>query len=70
LLVDPCIPNDWKGFKVSRKFRGAEYIIEVQNPNGVSKGVKEIFIDGQSQASNLIPLFEDGEEHSVIVIMG
>ncbi len=70
LLVDPCIPTDWKGFKVSRKFRGAHYHIEVQNPNGVSKGVKEIIVDGKSQASNLIPLFEDGIDHKVIVVMG
>jgi cellobiose phosphorylase len=70
LIVDPCIPNDWKGFKISRKFRGAEYHIDVQNPNGVSKGVKEIIVDGRSQTSNLIPLFEDGEEHEVKVIMG
>jgi cellobiose phosphorylase len=70
LIVDPCIPTDWKGFKVSRKFRGAEYHIEVQNPKGVSKGVKEIIVDGKSQASNLIPLFEDGEDHEVKVIMG
>jgi cellobiose phosphorylase len=70
LIVDPCIPTDWKGFKVSRKFRGAHYHITVQNPNGVSKGVKEIIVDGKSQASNLIPLFEDGEDHEVKVIMG
>ncbi len=70
LIVDPCIPNDWKGFKISRKFRGALYEIEVKNPNGVSKGVKEVIVDGSSQTSNVIPLFEDGEEHTVIVIMG
>ncbi len=70
LIVDPCIPTDWKGFKISRKFRGALYEIEVKNPNGVSKGVKEVIVDGQSQTSNVIPLFEDGEEHQVKVIMG
>ena len=70
LIVDPCIPNDWKGFKISRKFRGALYEIEVKNPNGVSKGVKEVIVDGRSQTSNVIPLFEDGEEHGVVVIMG
>jgi len=70
LIVDPCIPTDWKGFKISRKFRGAEYHIDVQNPNGVSKGVKEVIVDGHSQTSNVIPLFEDGEDHEVIVIMG
>jgi len=70
LIVDPCIPTDWKGFKISRKFRGALYEIEVKNPNGVSKGVKEVIVDGKSQTSNVIPLFEDGEGHAVIVIMG
>ena len=70
LIVDPCIPTDWKGFRISRKFRGALYEIEVRNPNGVSKGVKEIIVDGRSQILNVIPLFEDGEEHKVKVIMG
>jgi hypothetical protein len=31
--------------------------------------VKEIIVDGQLQTSNLIPLFEDEEDHSVVVIM-
>lgn len=70
LKIDPCIPKNWKGFKISRKFRGTHYKIEVQNPLGCSKGVKELIVDGKSQSSNLIPLFSDGLEHRVIVIMG
>jgi cellobiose phosphorylase len=70
LIVDPCIPTDWKGFNITRKFRGATYRIEVQNPTGISKGVKEMIIDGKSQSSNLIPMFGDGKEHIVKVIMG
>jgi cellobiose phosphorylase len=27
LLIDPCIPTDWKGFNAVRKFRGATYHI-------------------------------------------
>ena len=69
LIVDPCIPTDWKGFNITRKFRGATYHIEVRNPAGKSKGVKEMIVDGKSQASNLIPLFGDGLEHTVIVMM-
>ncbi len=34
LLVDPCIPADLKEFKVTRKWRDAEYVITVKNPNG------------------------------------
>ena len=70
LRVDPCIPGDWKGFKVTRKFRGATYHIEVVNPSSISKGVKEVIIDGKPQTSNLLPLFEAGSGHTVKVILG
>lgn len=70
IKIDPCIPSGWKGYEVSRKFRGATYQIKVENPNGVSKGVKEISVDGNLQSSNIVPIFQDGKEHSVVIIMG
>jgi cellobiose phosphorylase len=70
LLIDPCIPTDWKGFKATRKFRGSIYRIEVVNPEGKSKGIKEVTIDGLPHKSNLIPVFGDGKEHKVKLIMG
>ncbi len=69
LLIDPCIPEGWKGFKVTRKFRGATYRIEVTNPNGKSKGVSEVWIDGKTHRSNLIPVFRDGKEHFVKIVL-
>ncbi len=70
LIIDPCIPSDWKGFTAVRKFRGATYNIEVVNPDGKSKGVKEVVVDGQKNRSNLIPVFKAGTEHKVKVVMG
>jgi len=70
IKIDPCIPSGWKGYEVSRKFRGATYQIKVENPNGVSKGVKEISVDGNLQSSNVVPIFQDGKEHSVFITMG
>lgn len=70
LRVDPCIPKSWKGFMVTRVFRNATYRIEVQNPNGVNKGVKEVFVDGKKISGNILPLFKDGKVHKVKVIMG
>jgi cellobiose phosphorylase len=70
LLIDPCIPQDWKGFKVTRKFRGATYAIEVSNPDGKSKGVKQVLVDGKSQSGNIIPVFGDGKTHSVLAVLG
>lgn len=70
LLIDPCIPTHWKSFKVTRKFRGATYQIEVINPEGKSKGVKKVTVDGTLHKTNLIPVFGDGKEHQVKVILG
>jgi cellobiose phosphorylase len=70
LLIDPCIPKEWKGFKVTRRFRGDTFNIEVLNPEGISKGVKEIWVDGKSHPSNIIPVYGDGKEHLVNVVLG
>lgn len=69
LLIDPCIPSEWKGFRASRKFRGSVYNIEVVNTEGKSKGIREVTVDGKPQKSNIIPVFGDGKEHKVKVIM-
>ncbi|WP_340111380.1 GH36-type glycosyl hydrolase domain-containing protein [Maribellus mangrovi] len=69
LIIDPCIPASWKGFKVTRKFRGATYEIEVVNPKGVSKGVQQMLIDGELVEGNRIPVMADGI-HKVKVKLG
>jgi len=56
LLIDPCIPSDWKSFTVIRRFRGTTYEIRVSNRNGMMKGVKQIRIDGKSLSGNILPL--------------
>ena len=38
LLIDPCIPEEWKEFSIKRKFRGTIYCIEFKNLNG-NKGI-------------------------------
>ncbi|MFN3698763.1 MAG: GH36-type glycosyl hydrolase domain-containing protein, partial [Dictyoglomus sp.] len=70
LRIDPCIPEVWKEFRVVRKFRGAVYDILIKNPNGVSKGIKKITVDGKEILGNLLPLFEDERLHEVLVEMG
>jgi cellobiose phosphorylase len=70
LLVDPSIPSSWYGFKVSRRFRNSLYNIEVKNPHNVCRGVKILKVDNITIESNLIPVFSDGKQHSVEVILG
>ncbi|PNI04375.1 glycosyl transferase [Vibrio diazotrophicus] len=69
LIVDPCIPVDWKEFRVKRQFRGATYHIHVTNPDKVSKGVAELRVNGEVLAGNKVPVFTEGE-HQVEVRLG
>ncbi|MBN1888653.1 MAG: hypothetical protein JW850_11705 [Thermoflexales bacterium] len=70
LSINPCIPQEWDGFKVRREFRSAVYEIQVENPDHVCQGVKSVQMDGQSVQSNVVPSLGDGQTHQVRVIMG
>jgi len=70
LQINPCIPREWDGFKVTRGFRNAVYQIEVKNPDHVCKGMKSVKVDGKEIAGNVVPVFGDGKTHQVEVIMG
>lgn len=68
LLIDPCVPQTAKEYKVTRKFRGGEYHITIKNPQGVQTGVKSITMDGNAINGSIIPA-SDGK-HTVEVVMG
>lgn len=70
LWVDPSIPADWPGFKMTRKFRNAVYQIDVKNPARVSHGVRSMTVDGRPLTGQLLPVFNDGLTHTVEVVMG
>ena len=70
LKVEPCIPAEWDGFEVTRKFRGATYLIKVENPQHVCKGVMKVTIDGNLYKSNVLPIFKEGTTHSVVIELG
>ncbi|WP_018463494.1 GH36-type glycosyl hydrolase domain-containing protein [Segatella paludivivens] len=67
LLIDPCLPSTAKTYEVNRKFRGGEYHITVNNPEGNQKGIKSMMVDGKTINDNIIPA-ELGK-HEVIVQM-
>ena len=69
LTVNPCIPTDWPGFEVTRQWRGATYLIKVENPNGVSKGIQSISLNGEA-IEGVIPVQPEGSMNTVTVVMG
>ncbi|HPS84943.1 MAG TPA: hypothetical protein PLA88_11530, partial [Bacteroidales bacterium] len=59
----------WDKFTASRKFRGTQYNITVENPSHVECGVKEVYINGSRIDGNVLPVSET-EVCNVKVIMG
>ncbi len=70
LQVNPCVPKGFGDFKVTRSYRGANYHIEVLNPNNVEKGVVSMVVDGVAVEGNVIPYDANKKDIHVVVTMG
>jgi cyclic beta-1,2-glucan synthetase len=71
LKINPCIPRLWPGFRVDYCFGATHYLISVENPNGVTRGIQQVLLDGKPLLPDtLIPLVDDGQKHKVYVLMG
>ncbi len=70
LKIDPCIPGNWPGFRLTYRFGRTEYVVRVANPEGVNRGIRQVVLNGLSMPDNRIPLTDDGQPHEVSVLMG
>jgi cellobiose phosphorylase len=70
LEINPCIPKEWDGYEVNRKFRDADYKIIVSNPQHVNKGVGRITLNGTAIEGTVIPVQEPGSKNVIEVTLG
>jgi len=70
LRVDPCIPKAWPGFTIHYRHGASSYVLDVQNPNGVSRGVASVTLDGSDVPGGWIQLVDDGERHTASITLG
>ena len=70
LHINPCIPHDWPGFTATITWRSARYTITVDNPAGVSQGVRSVMLDGVVLPGHTVALADDGAQHTVGVTLG
>ncbi len=70
LQINPCIPDGFGSFTLTREYRGTIYHIRVENPNNVQKGVSKMLVDGIAVNGNVIPYDASKKEVNVQVIMG
>jgi len=67
LRFAPCLPVDWKGFKVYYRYRETVYEIDVRQQRGV-EGRAIVTVDGIEQQDEAIPLVDDRRNHSVEIV--
>jgi cyclic beta-1,2-glucan synthetase len=68
--VNPCIPAAWPGFTLDYRCGSSSYHIDVRNPDGVSKGVAAVTLDGAPTRDGWVALIDDGQRHVVAVVLG
>jgi len=68
LRFSPCLPADWKGFKVYYRYRETDYEIDVrQQHEGEDRAI--VTVDGMEQQDEAIPLVDDRRNHSVEIVL-
>ncbi len=70
LRIDPCVPKTWPHYELTYRYGEAMYRIRVENFNGVSRGVRQVFLDGQLLPDGRVPLRTQRHEYQVIVELG
>ncbi len=74
MRLAPCIPRAWRGFEIDYVHRGTLHSIRVDNPHGVSHGLRKVLVDGVARNVEadgaVLPLFEDGATHRIEITLG
>ena len=70
LKVNPCVPEDFGDFTVTRLFRGNTYRIHVVNPDRVQKGIRSLTVDGKAVEGCTIPYEKKDGVIVVEAVMG
>jgi cellobiose phosphorylase len=68
LLIDPCLTRTVPHARVTRRFRGAVYEIELDNSAGRCKGAASISVDGKGIEGNVLPVLGEGTHRVEVII--
>lgn len=68
--LDPCIPKEWKEACMERCFKNTRYKIRINNPEGINRGIKSIYVNGSRIDGDLLPYAEGVDCYEVEVNMG
>lgn len=60
LKMEPCIPKDWKEYKIKYRYKNSIYNISVKNPNGKNTGVERFYQNGKEIEEKQVKLNGEG----------
>ena len=69
LMLTPCLPADWKSFKLHYRYRETFFHITVLQP-APARTVKSVTVDGVRLEDKSIPLYDDRQDHHIEVELG
>ena len=74
LIITPCIPRHWEGYKIKYRSQDSTYLIEIKNPEHKERGISQASLDGEdlpvsAQGSVEIPLQEDSLTHKIEITL-
>ena len=69
IIFNPCIPKEWKEYKIKYKYKGSIYNITIKNPEGKSTGITKVLLNGKEVAEKQVPLQKNAGEQQIEVIM-
>jgi cyclic beta-1,2-glucan synthetase len=72
LHLDPCIPRAWRRFEIGFRYHASRYEILVENPQGVTRGIARMEVDGHAvdSTTGTLRLSDDGVTRHVRVVLG
>ena len=69
LRINPCIPKTWPRYEAVVRTPQAEFHVVVENPDGVTRGVKLVEVDGEKIEGD-VPMVGVEGSHTVRVVLG
>ena len=69
LSITPAVPALYREWEIDYQYGSAMYKIKVENDSGQGISIQSITVDGVPEEGGSITLLDDGQTHSVLVIM-
>ncbi len=69
LVLKPCIPSRWPGYRLTYQYQTTKYEIIVENPRSRMTGCEKLTLDDEVLPEPEILLKDDGQLHTVRLMM-